>query len=110
MGDRLHSRDNEFYYEIIKLIEKNIDNPDLNVDFFCKELGYSRTSLYQKFDEVIGMPIKQFVRTVRLKVAVKIIAEEDVAISELILRIGIKSQSYLQTFLRKSMVCPQVSI
>lgn len=106
MGDRLHSRDNEFYNEIIKLIEKNIDNPDLNVDFFCKELGYSRTGLYQKFDEVIGMPIKQFVRTVRLKVAVKIIAEEDIAISELILRIGIKSQSYFTNIFKKEYGMP----
>lgn len=106
MGDRLHNRDNEFYNEIIKLIETNIDNPDLNVDFFCKELGYSRTGLYQKFDDVTGMPIKQFVRTVRLKVAVKIIAEEDIAISELILRIGIKSQSYFTNIFKREYGIP----
>ena len=106
MEDRLHDRDNEFYNEVIKLIEDHIDNPDLNVDFFCKKLGYSRTGLYQKFEEVIGMPIKQFVRTVRLKVAVKIIAEEDMAISDLILRIGIKSQSYFTNIFKREYGIP----
>ena len=46
------------------------------------------------------MPIKQYVRTLRLKAAIKIMAEEDIAIVDILLRIGIKvnptSQQYLK--------------
>ncbi|MDD2645744.1 MAG: response regulator [Bacteroides sp.] len=99
--DRLQEEDKDFYQELTTVIERNISDPDLDVNFLCKEMGYSRTRLYQKANDVIGMPIKQYVRTLRLKAAIKIMAEEDIAIADILLRIGIKSQSYFTTIFKK---------
>lgn len=61
----------------------------------------SRTKLYQKVKDITGQAIGDFVRTVRLRKALKIMIEEDVALNEVMFRVGIQTQSYFTKAFKK---------
>lgn len=95
------NKDHSFYNKLLACIEKNISNTSLDVELICKEMGYSRSNLYQKVKEATNLPIKELVRKIRLKKSIQIMAEKDLPISELIVKIGIQSQSYFTTSFKK---------
>ena len=87
-------KDKEFLHKLLQIIEANIHDTELDVDFLCQNLFTSRTNLYQKINAVTGQSVGEFIRTVRLKKAVHIMTHEDVTLYEVIDRIGIQSISY----------------
>jgi len=98
----VHSaKDKAFLDKLIKLIETNIQTPELDVDFICRHMFTSRSKLYQKIKSISDQSINEFVRTIRLKKAAYIMTHEDVTQIELIERIGILSVSYFQKAFRK---------
>jgi signal transduction histidine kinase/ligand-binding sensor domain-containing protein/DNA-binding response OmpR family regulator len=98
----VHStKDKAFLDKLIKLIETNIQTPELDVDYICRHMFTSRSKLYQKIKSISGQSINEFVRTIRLKKAAHIMTHEDVTQIELIERIGILSVSYFQKAFRK---------
>ncbi len=93
--DHVHSsKDKEFLEALITLIENNLLNPDLNIDYLCTQMGMSRTKLYNKIKGMTNQSINDFVRTVRLKNAVKLMVTQDVSIAEVMYSVGIQTQSY----------------
>jgi len=98
----VHSaNDKAFLDKLIKLIETNIQMPDLDVDYICRHMFTSRSKLYQKIKNISGQSINEFVRMIRLKKAAHIMTHEDVTQIELVERIGILSVSYFQKAFRK---------
>ena len=98
----VHSnQDKEFLDKLIKLIEANMHDPDLDVDFICDNMYTSRSKLYKKIKSISDQSINEFIRTIRLKKAAYIMTHEDVTQIEITERIGIKSISYFQKAFRK---------
>jgi ligand-binding sensor domain-containing protein/signal transduction histidine kinase/DNA-binding response OmpR family regulator len=98
----VHSeKDKDFINEILYIIESQLTNPDFTVEFLCNKMGMSRTKLYQKIKQISGQSIGDFVRTIRLKKAVRIMTHEDVSLSEVMYRIGIQTQSYFTKAFKK---------
>jgi AraC-like DNA-binding protein len=56
-----------------RIIDANINKPDLRTDFICRQLGVSRAKLYRLFEPIGG--ISQFIRQRRLKRAYQDIAD-----------------------------------
>ncbi|WP_120181928.1 two-component regulator propeller domain-containing protein [Pelobium manganitolerans] len=94
-------RDKEFLDKLLQIIESNISNTSVDIEFLCSEIGMSRTKLYQKVKDITGQAIGDFVRTVRLRKALKIMIEEDVALNEVMFRVGIQTQSYFTKAFKK---------
>jgi signal transduction histidine kinase/DNA-binding response OmpR family regulator/ligand-binding sensor domain-containing protein len=98
--EMVHSeKDKEFFQKLLKLIEDNIE--DIDVDFLCSHLHVSRTKLYQKIKSVSDQSVGDFIRTVRLKKAVQIMTHEDIAINEVVDRIGFQSSSNFSRAFKK---------
>lgn len=98
----VHSeKDKEFIQTLLNLIENNIHDPDLDVDFLCGQLCISRTKLYQKIKSVSDQSVGEFIRTVRLKKAIQIMTHEDVAMNEVAVRIGLQSSSDFSRVFKK---------
>ncbi|RZK60462.1 MAG: response regulator transcription factor [Pedobacter sp.] len=93
---------NVFANKLLEVIEKNIDNQDLDVDFLCNHLFISRTKLYQKIKSISNQSVGEFVRTIRLKKAIHIMTHEDVTISEVAERIGVPNISNFSRFFKKN--------
>jgi AraC-like DNA-binding protein len=64
-------------------------------------MGMSRTKLYQKIKGISQQSIGDFIRTVRLKKAVQIMTHEDATLTEVMMRIGIQTQSYFTKAFKK---------
>jgi signal transduction histidine kinase/DNA-binding response OmpR family regulator len=94
-------RDKEFMEQLLQIIESQLTNPDLDIDYLCNKIGMSRTKLYNKIKQITGQSINDFVRTLRLKKAVEIMTHEDVPFTEVMFRIGIQSQSYFTKAFKK---------
>ena len=93
--------DKEFIEEFLAIIESQLTNPDMDVDYICGKIGMSRTKLYQKIKHITGQPIGEFVRTVRLRKAVEIMTHENVVLSDVMYRVGIQTQSYFTKAFKK---------
>ncbi|MEJ7684197.1 MAG: response regulator [Segetibacter sp.] len=98
----VHSeKDKEFIQKLLNLIEDNIHDPNLDVDFLCKHLLISRTKLYQKIKSVSDQSVGEFIRTIRLKKAIQIMTHEGIPINEVADRIGLQSSSNFSRAFKK---------
>lgn len=95
------NKDKEFMDKLMGEIETHLMDPDFDVAMLCTNMGMSKTNLYQKIKQLTGQSTGDFVRTIRLKKAAHIMTHEDVPISEVILRIGIQTQSYFTKAFKK---------
>ena len=95
------SKDKELMDKLLAIIDANIQEEELDVDYLCQNLFTSRTKLYQKINGISGQSVGEFIRTARLKKAVYIMTHEDITINELIQRIGFTSSSYFARAFRK---------
>jgi signal transduction histidine kinase/ligand-binding sensor domain-containing protein/DNA-binding response OmpR family regulator len=98
----VHSgRDREFMTRLLTTIDSQLANPDFDIEWLCQEMGMSRTRLYQKIKSISRQSIGDFIRTIRLKKAVQIMTHEDVTLTEVMMRVGIQTQSYFTKAFKK---------
>ncbi|WP_162842534.1 hybrid sensor histidine kinase/response regulator transcription factor [Mucilaginibacter pineti] len=96
-----NEKDKDFINKLLELIEANIQDADLDVDFLCNNLYISRTKLYQKIKSISDQSVGEFIKTIRLKKAIQIMTHEDVSLSEVADRIGLQSHSYFSRVFKK---------
>lgn len=93
------SPDEDFLKEVIACIEKNIDNSEYTIDSLSTDVVMSRMSLYRKMKSLTGQTPADFIRTVRLKTAAKLLKEEKCTVSEACYRTGFASpQNFAKHF------------
>ncbi len=51
--------------KLLELIEANIRDPNLDVDFLCNNQYTSHTKLYQKIKGISDQSVGEFIRTIR---------------------------------------------
>lgn len=86
--------DRELIEKLTKLIRQNIDNEKLEVTFLVKEIGISRSLLHLKLKSLTGCSATEFIRSIRLREAVKLISEGKCNISEAAYQTGFSSPAY----------------
>jgi AraC-like DNA-binding protein len=95
------SKDKDFIDGLLAVLEEQLSNPELDVEYICRRMGMSRTKLHQTIKNITGQSISDFVRTVRLRRALQIMTEEDVLITEVMYRVGMQTQSYFTKAFKK---------
>lgn len=94
-------RDDQFLDEVERVIYEHIKDPELNAAFIARELTSSRTALYTKIRQISGMTLGAYIQKIRLKHAIKLMMYENLTVSEVYVRVGISSSSYLIRLFRK---------
>lgn len=94
-------KDKEFINKLLNIIEENIEDPELDVDFLCTHIYVSRTKLYQKIKSISDQSVAEFIRTVRLKRSIFIMTHEDITMSEVAHRVGLQSSSNFSRAFKK---------
>lgn len=95
------ARDKDFIDQLLAVLEEQLSNPELDVEYICRQMGMSRTKLHQMIKNITGQSISDFVRTVRLRRALQIMTEEDVLITEVMYRVGMQTQSHFTKAFKK---------
>jgi len=86
--------DQEFMRRIIDFIEKNISNEELIVDDLASHLLLSHSQTYRKIKALTGQTVPEFIRSIRLKMAIKLMETGKYSISEIGFQVGFTSPAY----------------
>ncbi|MFI3294206.1 MAG: helix-turn-helix transcriptional regulator, partial [Rikenellaceae bacterium] len=77
-----------FMEKMLEIMEKNLSNPNFNVEKMAQEYGVSRTYLTRKIKALTGESAIQFQRSIRLKHAVEYLVKSNLTISEIAWKVG----------------------
>ena len=93
--------DNELMEKLLKLIETNIDNPELNIQMMCSELAMSRTLLYNKITQLTGKSPTEFIRIFRLKQAAALLLSGEYSVTDVAFKVGIDNPKYFSRIFKE---------
>ena len=92
--EKTTSLDNDFIQKILQLINENISEPELTVEFLSSKIFLSRSQLYRKVKTLTGVSVNEFIRNVRLEKAKQLIEQGNNNINEISYKVGFTSPSY----------------
>jgi YesN/AraC family two-component response regulator len=93
--------DQDFLEEIIKYTEENILNTESSVEDLASHLLMSPGHTWRKVKSLTGLSTNEFIRTIKLKKAIKIMEEGNLNISEIAYKVGFSSPAYFTKCFRK---------
>jgi len=93
--------DNEFMEKLLRLIELNMDNPELNISLMCSELAMSRTLLYNKITQLTGKSPTEFIRIFRLKHAAGLLLSGEYSVTDVAFKVGIDNPKYFSRIFKE---------
>lgn len=96
-----NQQDNKFLKKFVEILDQNIDQPEMDVNYIASQLSMSRSKLYTKVKSMTDKSIVEFILSYRLRKAARLIVEEDVSMRDVMERIGIESQSYFTRAFKK---------
>lgn len=88
------SLDEKFLSDVMEQLEKDMDNPELNVKLLSERMGVSHTNLYRKIKALTGQTATEFIRTIRLKRAAQLLKNGQLNVSEVMHMVGFSHRSY----------------
>lgn len=90
------SRDKTFITNAVNLMKEHYADAEYNLERFVRDMGYSKTLVNKKMQDLTGQPIGQFMKNYRLNVAQRIIQEGsgDINVSEIAYAVGFNDPKY----------------
>ena len=89
--------DETFLIKLNSIIQENIDNTNLGIQFICQEVGLGRSSLYNKLKALTGMGANEYISKLRIEKAITLISGTDMPFSEIAEKTGFTTPSYFST-------------
>ena len=92
---------------ILKYVTEHIDTPDLKIDNIADAMGMSRSVLYIKIKQQLGMTPIDFVRHVRIMRACELLKDTDEPLSSVAFAVGFSDPKYFsKVFKRETGIVP----
>ena len=88
------SQDELFVTELTRIIENNLESPDLNVQRLSDLSGYSTTQIYRKLKLLTGHTAVDYIKSIRLKKAAMLLGQKKFSVAEVMYMVGFSSHSY----------------
>jgi AraC-like DNA-binding protein len=94
--------DEKFMINLNALINKNLSNSTLDVQFIADNMAMSRASIYNKMKELVGIGIKDYINKIRLTEATRLLVNTDLTIMEIADKTGFSNQQYFSTVFKQA--------
>ena len=91
---KVKSHDDKLLERIMKVINENLANPDLNVELIADRVGISRVHLYRKLKELTNQSPSDFIRNVRLQQAAQMLAAKHLNINDVATATGFTNAAH----------------
>ena len=91
------SNEERFILQLNKIIGDHLNDPELDQQLICREMGVSRALLYNKMKAITGAGAKEYITRIRLEKAKSLIESTDLSIADISEMTGFSSQSYFST-------------
>lgn len=104
-GAEIHQEDERLIEEIVEYIRKNMDDESLNPNTIAEFLNISKATLYRKLKDLTDKTPSEFVRTIRLEYASKLLIKTKLTVSEIMYQSGFTNKSYFYREFQKVYGC-----
>lgn len=106
--EMLNPHDKKLMNKLYALMEAQLDDPELNINYIIKEIGMSRTGFYMKIKSITGQNPIAFLNTYRLNRAAELIRQNSYTLSEIAAMTGFNSpSSFSRSFKKQFNVSPR---
>jgi signal transduction histidine kinase/DNA-binding response OmpR family regulator/ligand-binding sensor domain-containing protein len=96
-----NSNDNVFLEKLYSLMAENLDNQDLDLDHFAKDLYLNRTHFYQKVKTLTNCTPFELLKVYRLKKAAEFLVEGKLSVNEVYMMTGFKSRTHFSKLFKE---------
>lgn len=90
----MKSSDEILIEKIMKVINTELANPDLNVEMLASSVGMSRVHMHRKLKELTNQSARDFIRGIRLKQAAALLTSKKLSVSEVAYATGFSNLSH----------------
>ncbi|WP_277466390.1 two-component regulator propeller domain-containing protein [Parabacteroides sp. PF5-6] len=97
----VNKADEKFLAKMNRIIEKNISNMDFSVDALAEQLYISRSGLFVKIKNLVGMTPNELIQLIRLKKAAELLLTKEYRINEICYQVGFNNPSYFSKCFQK---------
>ena len=91
----------DFIKRFVSFVEDNIDNESLRIADLAQATCVSESNLYKKTKALLEMTPLEYVQVIRMKVAVSLLKDSKLPISEIVIRTGFHSHPYFSACFKK---------
>ena len=107
-GKLVHKEDKDLMLQITRIIHEQIDNESFSLDFIASETAHSKMQLYRKMKELIGQTPTEYIRSIRLKQAEKLLKSTNKTVQEIMYMCGFNNKAYFyREFAKKYHLTPK---
>lgn len=93
-GKLIQREDKTLLINITKIIQDNIENEELSLDFIASETAVSKMQLYRKIKEITENTPTEFIRSIRLQHASKLLKTTGKTVQEIMYSSGFNNKAY----------------
>ncbi|MGV3504850.1 MAG: two-component regulator propeller domain-containing protein [Adhaeribacter sp.] len=97
--------DEKLIRKALETVERHLANPDFSVEEFSRELGMSRVYLYKKLLALTGQSPLEFIRSIRLKRAARLLEESQLTVAEIAYEVGFNNPKYFTKYFKAEFHC-----
>lgn len=95
------SLDEQLLRKAFKVVEDNISNEQFDIQFFCSELGVSRTMLFTKVKAWTNLTPNEFIHEIRMKRAAQLLEQNTMNVSQISYKVGFNNPKYFSKCFQK---------
>lgn len=95
------SIDEKLIERLLKVVEKNISNPEFTVVQLADEVGMSQSILNKKLKALLGQTANVFIRSIRLKRAAQLLKLGRLSVTDIVYEVGFNDVKYFRECFRK---------
>ncbi|VXB70458.1 Histidine kinase-, DNA gyrase B-, and HSP90-like ATPase [Flavobacterium sp. 9AF] len=90
----INSVDEKFISKLEEVIHSEITNQEFNTEAFAEKMHISRMQLHRKLKSLFGVSTTEFIRNERLKIALELLKNEKLTVSEIAYSVGFNDVYY----------------
>ena len=96
----INSLDKQLIERAMQCMERNMDNTDYSVESLSQDIGIDRTYLYRKMQAIIGQTPSEFMRSVRLKRAARLLESSRLPVQQISFMVGFNTPRYFSSYFK----------
>lgn len=97
----VRSADEVLMEKIMKVVNENLSNPELNVEMLAMNVGLSRVHVHRKLKELTNLSARDFIRNIRLQQAAILLKEKKLTVSEVAYATGFTNLSHFSSIFKE---------
>jgi signal transduction histidine kinase/DNA-binding response OmpR family regulator len=95
------SMDEQLIQRLLSVFEDHIEEPEFNIEQLSREIGMNRRHLNRKIQAISNLSTSDFIRTLRLQRAARLLSSASGTVSEIAYKVGFNNLSYFSRAFRK---------